>query len=377
MSRGGLIVYRWASAHPDCTAGIYADNPVCDFRSWPGGAGASPQREAEWQECLRAYGIGAAEANTVPQPIDLLAPLAKAAVPLLHVVGAADTVVPVAENTDIVEQRYRALGGSIEVIRKPGQDHHPHSLPDPQPIVDFALRATGRNIVFAALAQPGVEWRAQAAGWGAGSWRDQHEAIVALGAAHPDLRIVCLGDSITQGLTGVQDRLSRKGGERAFDRAFGDGAAGFGISGDRTEHVLWRIQHGEFGSIDPAVIVLTIGVNNLSRGDRGADVALGIEAIVRTLRTQEPQAKLLLLGCLPAGAAASRLRQQRAILQRDIVHLDDGAHVLVRDFDAAFVQPDGSLHPDRVAGDGIHLTKAGQDAWLAALQPLVERLLAR
>jgi len=49
----------------------------------------------------------------------------------------------------------------------------------------------------------------------------------------------------------------------------------------------------------------------------------------------------------------------------------------VRDFDALFVQPDGSLHPDRVAGDGIHLTKAGQEAWLAAMQPLVERLLAQ
>lgn len=72
-------------------------------------------------------------------PIDTLAPLAKARVPILAVVGDADKTVPVSENIDIVGKRYQALGGKIQVIRKPGCDHHPHSLPDPAPIVDFVV----------------------------------------------------------------------------------------------------------------------------------------------------------------------------------------------------------------------------------------------
>jgi len=69
--------------------------------------------------------------------MDTLAPLAKAGVPILAVVGDADKTVPASENIDIVEKRYQALGGKIQVMRKPGCDHHPHSLPDPAPIVDF------------------------------------------------------------------------------------------------------------------------------------------------------------------------------------------------------------------------------------------------
>jgi alpha-beta hydrolase superfamily lysophospholipase len=71
--------------------------------------------------------------------VDNLEPLAKAGIPIIHVVGQADTLVPVQDNTDIVEKRYQELGGTIEVIRKPGVEHHPHSLPNPEPIVDFIL----------------------------------------------------------------------------------------------------------------------------------------------------------------------------------------------------------------------------------------------
>jgi len=78
-------------------------------------------------------------------PIDDLAPLAKAGVPVLAVVGDADDVVPLAENTAIVEQRYKKLGGPITVIVKQGVGHHPHSLKDPARIVDFILKHTGCN----------------------------------------------------------------------------------------------------------------------------------------------------------------------------------------------------------------------------------------
>ncbi len=141
MSRGGLLVFRWAARNADKVACIYVDNPVCDFKSWPAGNGRARGNQREWQRCLEAYGLTETEALAYDgNPIDNLAPLAAAEIPLLHVVGQADEVVPVAENTDVVEKRYRDLGGHIEVIRKPGAGHHPHCLEDPTPIIDFILR---------------------------------------------------------------------------------------------------------------------------------------------------------------------------------------------------------------------------------------------
>ena len=147
MSRGGLIIYNWAAANPDRVACIYGDAPVCDFKSWPGGKGKGKGGGSVWKQCLEVYGISEKEALEYQHnPIDNLGPLAKANVPLLHVVGDADDVVPVEENTAIIEARYKGLGGSIQVIHKPGIGHHPHSLKDPAPIVSFVLKHTRPNV---------------------------------------------------------------------------------------------------------------------------------------------------------------------------------------------------------------------------------------
>jgi len=147
MSRGGLIIFNWAAANPDKVACIYADAPVCDFKSWPAGRGASPRSDAAWAACKKAYGFASDEEALAHagNPVDRLEPLAKAGIPLLHVCGAADEAVPVAENTAIVQERYKALGGNIQVILKEGCGHHPHSLKDPAPIVAFVLKHAGRS----------------------------------------------------------------------------------------------------------------------------------------------------------------------------------------------------------------------------------------
>jgi pimeloyl-ACP methyl ester carboxylesterase len=145
FSRGGLYAFNWAAHRPRNVAALYVDAPVCDFKSWPGGKGAGPGSAPDWERCLKVYGLSEAEAMAYPRnPVDHLEPIAKAGIPILAVIGDADEVVPVSENIDLVEKRYRALGGSIKVIRKPGVKHHPHSLKDPKPIVDFLLRAVGR-----------------------------------------------------------------------------------------------------------------------------------------------------------------------------------------------------------------------------------------
>lgn len=144
ISRGGLYAYNWAARRPERVVGIYGDAPVCDFKSWPGGKFGGPGSPADWTALLACYGFrDEAEALAWPNnPVDRLAPLAEAGIPLLHVVGDDDEAVPVAENTAVVEQRYRALGGDITVIHKPGGGHHPHGLDDPTPVVEWILRQT-------------------------------------------------------------------------------------------------------------------------------------------------------------------------------------------------------------------------------------------
>ncbi len=148
LSRGGLYCYNWAVANPEKVACIYADAAVCDFKSWPGGKpkglGKGNGSAPEWENVLKAYHFKSdAEAIAYDKnPIDSLQPLADAGVPLLHVYGDADDVVPWNENTGVVAERYRKLGGSITLIPKAGIGHHPHGLADPSPIVDFILKNT-------------------------------------------------------------------------------------------------------------------------------------------------------------------------------------------------------------------------------------------
>lgn len=150
LSRGGLYCLNWAAAHPDRTLAVYLDNAVCDFKSWPGGLpkklGTGKGSEGEWKKLLAAYdfkGDGEAVAYKL-NPVDNLAPLAKAKIPLLLVYGDKDTVVPHTENSEVVYDRYLALGGPAERVVKAGQDHHPHGLKDVAPVVKFfsdALKA--------------------------------------------------------------------------------------------------------------------------------------------------------------------------------------------------------------------------------------------
>ena len=133
MSRGGLIIYNWGIANPAKVAVIYGDAPVMDFKSWPGHDNSG---------ILKAYGFKTTEEAKAYKgnPVDNLKPLADAGVPIIHVVGDADTVVPVSENTAVAEKRYKAMGGTFKVIHKEKVGHHPHSLKDPTPLVDFVIK---------------------------------------------------------------------------------------------------------------------------------------------------------------------------------------------------------------------------------------------
>ena len=141
ISRGGLYAYRFASEYPERVAVIYGDAAVADFKSWPGGKGKGKGSKGDWAAVLKCYGFkDEAEALAYPgNPIDRLEPLAKAKIALIHVVGDADDVVPPAENAAIIEERYKALGGTTQTLHKPGVGHHPHGLDDSAPVVKFII----------------------------------------------------------------------------------------------------------------------------------------------------------------------------------------------------------------------------------------------
>jgi pimeloyl-ACP methyl ester carboxylesterase len=145
FSRGGLFALNWAALSPQSVACLYLDAPVCDFKSWPAGAGRAQGSADDWQRLKQVYGFTEAQALAYPSnPVDSLAPIAAAGIPMIAVYGDADVDLPPEENILLLQQRFEALGGNITVIAKPGVAHHPHSLADPGPIADFIMSHMSR-----------------------------------------------------------------------------------------------------------------------------------------------------------------------------------------------------------------------------------------
>ncbi|WP_221389830.1 GDSL-type esterase/lipase family protein [Dyadobacter sp. NIV53] len=116
VSRGGLYVYGWAKRNPDKVSCIYAEAPVCDPKSWPGGKGKGPGSEKDWASWLEQYGLTEKEAESFNDtPLNDLSGLAAFKVPILHVIGLEDKLVPPAENSDLLVQNYLKLGGPVSV----------------------------------------------------------------------------------------------------------------------------------------------------------------------------------------------------------------------------------------------------------------------
>lgn len=112
VSRGGLYVYSWAKRNPEKVSCIYTEAPVCDFKSWPGGKGKAKQSEKEWKQLLEIYGFTEEQALAyTDNPIDNLEGLAAYKVPILHIIGLKDKLVPPDENTFPLVEKYQKLGG--------------------------------------------------------------------------------------------------------------------------------------------------------------------------------------------------------------------------------------------------------------------------
>lgn len=148
VSRGGLYAYRWAARHPERVAALYADTPVMDLKSWPGGKGKGVGAPDVWKVAQKVYGFASeSEALAYKQnPLDLLPVIARAKIPLRHVISLNDRIVPPEENTLEAQRRLKRLGASMELVtvaegtQESGGHHFP--LPVVTESADFFRRHT-------------------------------------------------------------------------------------------------------------------------------------------------------------------------------------------------------------------------------------------
>ena len=185
-------------------------------------------------------------------------------------------------------------------------------------------------------------------------------------AKDPHIGVVFLGDSITNGWSwGEHTQL--------WDRYFGKyDPANFGIGGDRTEHVLWRIENGELDRVKPKVVVLLIGTNNI--GEPADDIRRGVTRVAERVREKLPDSKLVLMGIFPRAADANDPKRAKIReINRALAKLDDGAHVRFLDIGDRFLAPDGSLTKEMMP-DALHLSYRGYQIWAEALAPILEEM---
>ena len=181
-------------------------------------------------------------------------------------------------------------------------------------------------------------------------------------------RVVFVGDSITQGWEGA--------GKATWERRYaGLNAVNLGIGGDRTQHVLWRLDNGNLNGLKPAAVVVMIGTNNSNGEDNSVDqIAEGVAAIVAKLRAALPDATVLLHAIFPRGENPNPQRGKIAQANQILQKLADGRRVVWVDFGHRFVDARGVI-PRSLMPDYLHLSEAGYELWGEALEPFLAAAL--
>jgi lysophospholipase L1-like esterase len=199
---------------------------------------------------------------------------------------------------------------------------------------------------------------------------EKHAANKAVAAAG-DIDVLFTGDSITDFWRNPEGAFA---GKPVFDKYWGDlKVANFGIAGDTTQGLLYRLQNGEGQGFSPKAVMLMIGTNN-TRANSPAEIAEGIGAIVLELQKDFPQAKILLLGIFPRSTPVDPVRAQIAEINSIIAKLDDGDKVHYLDIGKVFLDANGNIPLD-VMSDGLHPTTKGYELWAAAVKEPLAALL--
>jgi lysophospholipase L1-like esterase len=201
------------------------------------------------------------------------------------------------------------------------------------------------------------------------NWISRHESNVAA-AKKGGVDLLFLGDSITDGWRWGQGH----GGLNVWPKYYAARhAANFGIGGDRTEHVLWRLEHGEVDGIKPKVVVLLIGTNNTGR-NTPPEIVEGVTAVVQELHTKLPESKVLLLAIFPRGEKDNPVREQIKEINRQLAKLDDGKTVRFLDLGPKFLEPDGTLSRE-LAPDLLHVNEKGYQIWADAMEGTLAEMM--
>ncbi len=186
-----------------------------------------------------------------------------------------------------------------------------------------------------------------------------------------DIDVLFMGDSITDFWRSPQEPFA---GKAVFDKYFGNlKAANFGIAGDTTQGVLYRLQHGEGQGFSPKAVMLMIGTNNTGR-NTAAEIAEGIGAVVLELQKDFPKAKILLLGIFPRSVPNDPVRATIAEINTSIARLHDGDRVNYLDIGSKFLDAGGNI-PKDVMSDALHPTAKGYEIWAEAVKDPLANLM--
>lgn len=206
-------------------------------------------------------------------------------------------------------------------------------------------------------------------------WQERHKKFVEQSKAG-DVQVAFIGDSITQGWEG--------NGKEAWAKHFAPLKAGnYGIGGDSTQHVLWRVTEGkELEGISPKVAVMMIGTNN-TRNNSPDEIAAGVEAIIKELRKQKPELKVILLAVFPRTTvfnppkdkvSAGELMPKINEINERIAKFGDDKNVFYMDINKIFLDDDGGMSKS-IMYDYLHLSAKGYERWAEAIEPKVKELL--
>jgi len=209
-------------------------------------------------------------------------------------------------------------------------------------------------------------------------WMPRHQGVLDR-EAKGNVDLLMIGDSITHGFD--------KAGKAVWDKYYAPrNAVNMGFSGDRTEHVLWRMEHGELDGISPKLAVIMIGTNNSGGDDHTAEqIADGIKAIVCQLRTKLPETKVLILAIFPRGDAAQRKDKAHGAIFNDqwaknnqaselASKMADGKMIFYLDINKVFLNDEGELTRE-IMPDLLHPKEKGYQLWADAMEPTIAKLM--
>ncbi|MGY0426222.1 MAG: GDSL-type esterase/lipase family protein, partial [Polaribacter sp.] len=319
MSSSGLPIYNWAVRNPNNVACIYADTPALDGKSWQGNSkGSKPQ----WKEFKNVYGL----------------------------------------KTDTQVTNF---------------NNHPHSFKNPTRIVQFILSATNQKLNLAKVPASSGEYRS-GAGWSKGTdWWTQAFDIDLICKNSGKADILFVGNSITQGWGGGRPHVLYTPGKKALDTYFkGMKVIGAGISGDRTQQVLWRLKNGTYQACNPDYIVLTIGVNNFLNNDSAAEISEGIKEIVNRMQQKfSKTTHILLFGPLPTGIKPTTNRRKKyQAIHKSIKSLAKASNITYCNPIAYMTDQKGFLNLNLYKGDGIHLKVKGYMVWGRYIKETIQKI---